>query len=199
MKKNARDILTPDQGVVVKGGAALPFIPTAYDGASGVVAKRNPQATGNNNALTPVRYEVDERPGVYLTPREQAALSVLRNAFGAALFPRFGVVNVTLKNGKTASRAFGLDAGVLNKLIRLKFIEPKQTTESAKTNPYAEFKLTQHALTFVLNSDIQNWEQSPANELKIYQPPKPAAPAAPVKKPIRPRAPAAAKKAPAMA
>lgn len=193
MKKNARELLTPDMGVVVKGGAALPFIPTAYDGASGVVAKRNPQATGNNNTLTPVRYDVDERPGVYLTPREQAALSVVRNAFGAGIFPRFGVVRVTLKNGKSVARAFGLDAGILNKLIKLKFIEPHQKTESAKTNPYAEFKLTQHALTFELNSDIQKWEQSQENELKIYQPPKPAAPAVPVKKPIRPRAPAAKK------
>ena len=192
MKKNAREVLTPDQGIVVKGGAVLPFIPTFYPGDSGVVSKRLPI----NNILTEIKFTVGA-PSDALTEREQAALAVLRDAFGAAFFPRFGEVNVTLKNGKIASRAFGLDAGIINSFIKKGFILPVDTGASAARAPGAQFKLTQHALTFEVNKNIRDWQESPANILKIYQPPKPAAPAAPVKKPIRPRVPAAAKKTPA--
>lgn len=192
MKKNSRELLTPGTGVVVKGGAALPFIPTFYPGDSGVVSKRLPV----NNTLTEIKF-TQGAPSDALTEREQAALVVLRDAFGAGLFPRFGEVKVLLKNGKTAAHAFGLDAGIINSFIKKGLITPIDTGASAARAPGAQFTLTQHALTFQVNKNIREWQESPANILKIYQPPKPAAPAAAVKKPIRPRAPAAAKKAPA--
>jgi hypothetical protein len=192
MKKNSRQLLTPDIGVVTKGGAALPFIPTFYPGDSGVVSKRLPV----NNMLTEIKF-TQGAPSDALTEREQAALVALRDAFGAGLFPRFGEVKVPLKNGKPAAHAFGLDAGILNAFIKKGLITPIDTGASAARAPGAQFQLTHVALTFTVNKNIRDWQESPANILKVYQPPKPAAPAAPVKKPIRPRAPAAAKKAPA--
>jgi hypothetical protein len=194
-RSNMREVLTRAACVAKMNGNALPCIPTCYAGDSGVVSKPNPHASKNNRTVTPVKYATAEHAGATLTPRNQAALSVLRNAFGEAYFPRFGEVKVTLKNGKIVERAFGLDAGVLNYLIHHKFITPEKATPSEAINPGARFMLTQHALTFELNEDVKTWEQSPQNELKIYQPPKPAAPVA-AKKPIRPRAPAA-KRAPA--
>jgi hypothetical protein len=192
MKKNARQLLTPDAGVVAKGGAALPFIPTFYSGDSGVISKRLPV----NNTLTEIKF-TQGAPSDALTEREQAALVTIRDAFGASVFPRFGEVKVPLKNGKPAAHAFGLDAGILNAFIKKGLIAPIDTGASAARAPGAQFQLTQHALTFKVNTNIRDWQESPANILKVYQPPKPAAPAAPVKKPIRPRAPAVAKKAPA--
>jgi hypothetical protein len=134
-------------------------------------------------------------PSDALTEREQAALVVLRDAFGAGLFPRFGEVKVPLKNGKPAAHAFGLDAGIINSFIKKGLIAPIDFGASAARAPGAQFKLTRHALTFEVNKNIRDWQESPANILKIYQPPRPAAP---VKKPIRPRAPAVSKKAPAI-